>query len=399
MKSFANIGFIDLRRASEVDLKDISSIKNTGTVVVHEHQMPHLKHIKQVNIGHLLTLSENSKLASKDGDFHLTKMMLTTMSDATVFIVNGTFKLDYIGSKELFEKVEKIFVNGRAIITEDDLGMLSGKLQVNGAIIAHQRDERVIEGTFSLDDDLLFGLAPDTKLIVDKFEVLKAYDEHLFHEKVASIRVNETFVVRRQWLRSIAPKVQNYVEVQKSIVEEGYTYFDRLTLDLSNYKIHCVYKMHIGGKLTIQMPVGLLKERVSKIICKTLEIDESGADEIQEIIEKADKIKVIDPELMSNYSKLEIDAALLQSIGQLKLNNYGLATFDTAVTESLVEEKVGKILNYGVIECSRSIQSTLLKKIKANHGKIRITDEDGHDLEMEDEDDFDTISNLGTYEF
>lgn len=425
MKSFKNIGVLDLRKTTEEEMREIQSIKNIGTVVVREAQLGQMGHIKQVNIGAILSLPENVLFVVQNGSFTLTRAMLESMQQPTLYVINGKFKLEPIQDATLLDKIYQLMVNGKCIVLETDMGILSGRIQINGKSLIYRADERVVDGTYTLEDNALYGLSANTNLLVDRMVALQAFDGALFNESIARIRINDAFIVRKDFLKILAPKVENYIEVAKTVVEEGYAYYDKLTIDSTNYQTLTSDKLHVGGKLVIDVTVEQLQSVVSRIICKTLEIQETAVEGIKPLIERADKIKVIDPDLIENYSALKIDAAYLESQENIKLANYGALSFDDSVTEEMVSLKIDKIENYGVLSCGKEVHGAILKKIKANFGLVQAKgaselsesvqvvhddeyndDCDEHDEDCDDdhdddydEDHVDLVGNLGSYSY
>lgn len=406
MKSYKNIGLLDLRKATMEELKEISSIKNIGTVVVKEEQLSLIGNIKQTNIGSVISLPEGVKLNIQNGSYTLSRNILEAMNESILLVINGKLKIEAIGDSSLLKKLYKVVVNGKIIVMEEDMGALSSNLQVNGDSLIFRKDERVMEGTFVLEDDALYGVRPGTKILVESLEAVKPFDENLFNETISSIRVNHSIAVRKNLIRIIAPKVENYFEAAKTVIDEGYNYYDKLTIDESNYKTLQGDKIHVRGKLVIEVPVEKLKGRISRIICHTLEVKLEDVEAISELVERADKIKAIDPNVTENYSVMSLSADFLLGSDKLKLTNYGALEMDDTVTEDLIEEKIERIENYGVFSFPKSLHGAIMKKVKSNNGIMKGFDpKDGRESsdyegDIDDEtNDRQTISNLGSYEY
>jgi len=406
MKSYTNIGLLDLRKAKEEELKEISSVKNIGTVVVLEAQLSLISNIKQTNVGTVIALPEGVKLNIQNGMYTLSRNILEAMEDSVLLVVNGKLKIEPVADVQLMKKLYKVVVNGKVIVMEEDMGALSSKIQINGESLVFRKDERVIEGTFVIEDDSLYGVGAGTKILVESLEAVKPFDENLFNDTIANIRVNHSVAIRKNLIRVIAPKIENYLEVNKTVVDEGYIYFDKLTIDDKNVKSLQGEKIHVKGKLVIEVPVAQLREKVSRIICHTLEINVDEIDAVAELIERAGKIKGIDPQVIRNNSVMSIGVDFLMGCDKLKLANYGALEMDDTVTETLIEEKIERIENYGVFSFPKALQSAIMKKVKDNYGIMKGLElGESHNRSEGDPDDRDydedrqSISNLGSYEF
>ncbi len=402
MKKYMNIGMLDLRKATKEELKNISKIENIGTVVITEEQLGDMDQIKQKNVGALLQVPENVDLVTHNGMHTLSKVILEGLENPMLLVINGKLKVEPINSPEALKKLYKVVINGRMIVNETDFGAMAGRVTVNGDTVLYRNDEVYVEGTFSVIDEQLYGVQLGTKLLTDHLKVLEPFDEALFNETFDSVRILNTLIVSKNNIRSVARKISNYLEIEKVIVEEGYAYFDKLTIDESNYQSLGSDRLHIKGKLVIDLPVEKIKPYVNKIICKSVEVTEAELDALKEIIEKAEHISVIDPNMTKNFAILTINKAYLEDSEGVKIKNNGVLTFDSSVTKELVETKIIKIENYGVLGFQKEIQNAIMQKLSKNYGVINLQDGDAEpsDANTSDLDDESnqTISNLGSYE-
>lgn len=402
MKKYMNIGMLDLRKATKEELKNISKIENIGTVVITEEQLGDMDQIKQKNVGALLQVPENVDLVTHNGMHTLSKVILEGLENPMLLVINGKLKVEPINSPESMKMLYKVVINGRMIISETDFGAMAGRVTVNGDTVLYRNDEVYVEGTFSVIDEQLYGVQPGTKLLTDNLKVLEPFDEALFNETFDSVRILRSLIVSKNNIRSVARKISNYLEIEKVIVEEGYAYFDKLTIDESNYQSLGSDRLHIRGKLVIDLPVEKIKPYVNKIICKSVEVTEAELDALKAIIEKAEHISVIDPNMTKNFAIMTINKVYLEDSEGVKIKNNGVLTFDSSVTKELVETKIIKIENYGVLGFQKEIQNAIMQKLSKNYGVINLQDGDAEssDANLSDLDDESnqTISNLGSYE-
>ncbi len=402
MKKYMNIGMLDLRKATKEELKNISKIENIGTVVITEEQLGDMDQIKQKNVGALLQVPENVDLVTHNGMHTLSKVILEGLENPMLLVINGKLKVEPINSPESMKMLYKVVINGRMIISETDFAAMAGRVTVNGDTVLYRNDEVYVEGAFSVVDEQLYGVQPGTKLLTDNLKVLEPFDEALFNETFDSVRILRSLIVSKNNIRSVARKISNYLEIEKVIVEEGYAYFDKLTIDESNYQSLGSDRLHIKGKLVIDLPVEKIKPYVNKIICKSVEVTEAELDALKEIIEKAEHISVIDPNMTKNFAIMTINKAYLEDSEGVKIKNNGVLTFDSSVTKELVETKIIKIENYGVLGFQKEIQNAIMQKLSKNYGVINLQDGDAEssDANLTDLDDESnqTISNLGSYE-
>lgn len=403
MKSYKNIGTLDLRKATNEALKEIYNMENIGVIISHEEQTTLINDIKQSNIGSVISLEEGVQLVMQNGAYKVTKNMLENLETDIYLVINGKLNIEPIGDAQLLGKIRRGVVNGRVVIMEDDFGVLAGKLQINGDSMIYKAGERLVEGKFTLEDDNLYGVTAGTKMVVSHLIALDSFDEALFNETFENIRILGSLVVSRENIKKIAGKIENYLEIEKHVLSPEYQYFDKLTIDAQTIRNIKSPKLYIRGKLTVEISAEALLESVTGIICNTLEVNESDYNEVLSIVEKAETVKVIDPEAVTNLSAMKISDYYLKSMDTLNIANYGALKFDESITPEALEEKLIKIENFGSIKCPESLYGIIMKKVKINHGVIKAYNpekEAATETETQTEDQLQrqVISNLGTYE-
>jgi len=58
------------------------------------------------------------------------------------------------------------------------------------------------------------------------------------------------------------------------------------------------------------------------------------------------------------------------------MTNYGKLIIDETVTAEILSDKVKKIENYGVIECTKALYSEVMKKTQLNYGVIKVDEQE-----------------------
>ena len=257
-----------------------------------------------------------------------------------------------------------------------DYAALSDRVQINGDTVIYKAGEILLDGRFELNDINLYSLEPSSHLVVSNFFAIEPYDEVLFDESVESLRVLDYVVADHLTIRKVAKKISNYLEIAKFIVPEGYQYFDKLTLNAASLKSVFSDKLFVRGNLKIDMNIDAVKEKVTRIICKQLEVSEVDYDVAMTIVEKASKIILIDPNIVKNMSKLNWSSFYFKDVTEVSIMNYGKLIIDETVTAEILSDKVKKIENYGVIECSKALYSEVMKKTHLNYGVIKVDEQE-----------------------
>lgn len=373
---YKNMELLDLRNMSDEVISGIERIESVETLIIGEGQQDQVRHIIQSQIDTVLILPMKVKYITHNGNYVITKGILNAFDEKVFLEINGSVKIEPIGEKHLLDKIYKADINGRLLAQDLDYATLSDRIQINGDTVIYKEGELLLDGRFELNDINLYSLEPSSKLVVSNFVAIEPFDEALFDETVESLRVLDYVVADHLTIRKVAKKVSNYLEIAKFIVPEGYQYYDKLTLNGDSLKSVFSDKLFVRGNLKIDMKIDAVKEKVSRIICKQLEVAEEDFDVAMTIVEKASKIKLIDPNVIQNMSHLNWSSYYFKDVSELSMTNYGKLTIDETVTAEILSDKVKKIENYGVIECSKALYSEVMKKIKVNYGVINVDDQD-----------------------
>ena len=397
MKGFRNIGTLDLRKASQEALASIDFIENVGTVLLTTGQEAYSSHIQQKNIGSVHTLPDHVKVITHNGLYSLSHDLIESLEGQVFFMINGTLKVEDLKHMDIGDKIYKILVNGKVVAKEKDYGVLSSLIDINGESMTYRNHETYIEGDFSLEDDELYGIKEDSHLIMDTLKVLKDFDFELYKTRIKNIRVRRHIIIRKDLLQKVAQRIENYSNVQKTIVKEGYTYYDELSLNKENLYGIQNKKIHVGGTLKVKSLPESLEGVLEKIICKSLEIEKGDLDIIEPLIESVENIKVIDPNVKSNYSEFILNEESLENLKPLKLENYGKVVVSEGLSKEVISDQIEWITNYGSIQCSEDQYGVLMNKIKENCGSVKIIEKKSQENTQDSKDG--VISNLGTYEF
>lgn len=397
MKRFKNIGVLDLRKCSDELLRGVEKIESVGMLVYGEAQHEAIKHIKQVSIGLALSLPEGVEFVTQNGAYTLSRPVLEALNNKVVLMVNGKVTVDPIGDAELLGKLHKVTVNGKLVIREDDYAVLASRTQVNGVSMVYAMDEKFVEGTFVLNDVNLYGLDEGTKLFVDNISALDSFDEALFDETIQSFKVNHYLVASQKNIRKLARKISNYLEIEKYIVPDGFAYYESLKLDDTQLEQLRSNQLYIRSSLDIQCSADLFRQKVGQVIAKEVTISQALYNEIKDMLDQVSEVKIKDPSAVKNMSHLVLSDFYFKDIASLKMTNYGKLVIDESVSLELLDEKLVRLDNYGVVTCPEHLYSKVMQRTKANFGVIKAIKEDNQISDDAEDESGDVISGMGYY--
>lgn len=397
MKTYKNIGTIDLRKATDEVLREIEKIDSVGMLIYGESQQTAISHIKQVNIGAALALPKGVDFIVQNGKYTLTRSILESMDSKVVVMINGKLIIEPIGDSGLLDKIHKITVNGKLVIQENDYVALASRIQINGNSKIYCADEICIDGSFELNDVNLYGLDEGSKLYVDNIHALEPLDEALFDETIQSIKVGHYLVASAKTIRKLARKISNYLEIEKYIVPDGFDYYDSLKLDDMQLESLKGENLFIRSTLDIQCSADAFLRKVKQVIAKEVSVSQAVYDEIKGVLGKVDQVKINDPSAVKNMSLLVLTNSYFNDIASLTMSNYGKLKIDESVTLEILDTKLKRLTNYGVVMCPEHLYSKLMQKVKSNFGVIKVVTKES-DSSSDTESSEDVISGMGYLE-
>jgi hypothetical protein len=362
---------IDLRKATDEVIREIEKLESVGMMVYGENQQSAISHIKQVNVGAAMSLPEGVDFIVQNGRYDLTRSILETVSTKIVVMVNGKLTIEPLGDVGLLDKIHKITVNGKLIIQENDYVALASRIQVNGNSVVYSTDETFVDGTFVLSDVNLYGLDEGSKLYVDSIQALEPFDETLFDETISAIKVNHYLVASAKYIRKLARKITNYLEIEKHIVPDDFVYYDSLKLDDVQLESLKGENLYIRSSLDIQCSAVALLQKVKKLIAKEVSVSQAVYDDIKGLLDQVAQVKIIDPSAVQNMSLLVLTDYYFKDIASLSMTNYGKLDIDASVTLEILDQKLKHLENYGVVTCPEHLYSKVMQRTKSNFGIIK----------------------------
>ncbi len=395
MKIYQNIGVLNLVKANNEALEEIHKLENIGLLITGKDQTEKIAHIEMENIGDQAVIdgSKDIGVVIRNGELEIKKSYLEDSEKEIFFILNGSILIEEI-PPDLLGKIEGILLNGQMIAPEKVYGVLSDRLKINGEVLTYPEGFVYLKGDFNLQEENLFGLKDQSKIVLSSLRILGAVDQPLVEEKIEKMVILKELITTKNNLRWIAPRIENYTEVAKTIVPEGYDYYEKLTISDENLSTFTDRRIFVKYKLKIDLPFEKIQGRIKDIKGKELYVPEG---ERQAYLEFAGdmEVRTFNPETRENYSNLVVDSNYLKGRVNIEIENYGVLEFKEELTGEQIEEGIKKIKNYGKIQCSKEIYGILSQKITENYGVFNAKEEKA---EKGEEPEYTKITNMGVLE-
>lgn len=375
MKIYQNIGVLNLSKAKEEALQEIHRLENIGLLITSKEQTENMSHIEMENIGDQAVIDDarDVGIVVRNGELDIQISTLKETERKMFYILNGTLRIEDIPA-ELLKKIQGIVINGRIIAPEKVYGVLNDRIKINGEVLTYPEGFTFIKGSFSLAEENLYGLTDHSKIALSTLRILEKVDQQLVEEKIDKMVILKELITTKNQLRWIAPRIENYTEVAKTIVPEGYDYFEKLTISDENLTAFTDRKIFVKNKLTIKVPFEKLQGHIQEVKGKVLYVPEGEQDAYLNFAGDME-IKTFNPDAIENYANLVVDSSYFRENEKVEIENYGVLEFKEELTEEQVEAGIKKIKNFGKIQCSKVIAGVLRRKITENYGVIGVKED------------------------
>ncbi len=373
MKSYKNIGTLDIRKVTDEALLDIKELVNIGTLIMNEGQQEKMGHITQRNVGESVAIPDGEDVAfvSHNGDYTIDQAFLSGLNRYLYLSINGRLLVKELEDTTNLRYLKKASINGEAFIPSSISATFCAVATVNGTIISYENGDLLLEKPLVLSEDALWGIKPNSVVRAGEVIALEALNMEEVSRHLAKLHIRETLVATRENMRLLAPLVEGFMDLEKHIVPDGYAYFSDLSLDQNSLNVLKDRKLYVAGTLKIVATADEVLEKVDGVICNTLKIDQETFDQLKPILEKVEKVKLTGGSARENYGALKLSEEGLADYRGISFANYGALKFDASVKAETIKEAFKEITNYGVIKCPEGIRGALLTKVSANYGVVK----------------------------
>jgi len=372
MKMYRNIGVLNLTKASTEELESIRELRNIGCLILSKNQQAALGQVNMVNVGDRITVEDGKEITftMRNGELDLKDENLKGLKEKVYYLVNGRINLGIL-SEESAEKIAGVTLNGQIIGPEGSYSRIAHRIRMNGQASTYPDGYEFIKGKLNLKEENLPGFTGEESIAVEKLIALDSIPKDFFNTGKMKFYILEEIIATKENLLMLAPFVENFKEVKKVQIPEGYRYYESLTLTEENLIGFKNAKLFVKGDLTIKVPLSMIGGKVDKIIAKTLKILKGDRELIHQYVETAEEISYINPNAFENYSNLLVDEGYLRGREELEIRNYGVLEFDPSIEGDLLEKGLKTLENYGKILCSKELKGIILGKMKENYGSVK----------------------------
>lgn len=371
MGKVVNICLLDVRKATEDTLSNITELMNVGSIIYSDSTASLLSRIKKTNIGSMVKIKEDEiiEFMTENGEAVIDKSLLEEIDNKLFILVNGVCYINEM-PKELFkEKVHSMTVNGLVVCPESLKSVVSIRSKINGVTIALKEGYRYIDDTILLNETFIEKQVNNAKLTIEKLVAIDKIDKEKLNDKIAHIQILDEMVVTRENMQILRNIIDNFDEAELTIVPENSVFKDgTVEINSGTIKFYSEESLVVDGKLIIKdVTSDELSKHITSIYSDRVFCDEELFGIVKELCIN-DNIKIMNNNDIHNNGKLVINKDYLLGLeGKVAIDNNGKLVFDDSVTLEIAKDKIKSITNKGLLKADSSVLSgvTII-----NHGKL-----------------------------
>lgn len=391
-----NIGLLDTRNITEEMAKEITEIKNIGSIVENNKSRELLVKAKKQNIGLSIKISDEAELIIRNGKLEIDNDFLKYLKNKIAIMINGVviFKKD-IDIDILDEKLEIVNINGKLISPKELSGIVNSRSQINGISIYYDSETTFIEKLY-LDNNFLEKIDKSLKFSVCELIAIEELDENLIENNLSNIEILENIIITENNEAKLKNKIQDYYSVEKELIP---SYMDKVRFIDEDMSINDRnIKRYNGEYIYCREEVEIYLEEIEEVekyikflFAKKLTTNNKTYEKIKDVLMGDIEIVLVEGRIVKNKGSMILSSKINE---KMAIENMGSLTIkDDIEVESFIEN-IEFIENYGVIKVGEEIEEIVRNKIKNNFGSIKIIGEENK-VEKEKEENI-IYENLGS---
>jgi hypothetical protein len=371
-----NVNILDLTKATEQTIASIRRIRNVNVLLYSKENAHLIPKLAIDNMNTSVQLENTPKITT--GQLVISKESVQEVNEPLDHVVIGQMLIEPdVISADIERMFASLVMVGQLMCPEPAMAALKAKAkQMVGQQVSYPADARLITGGVTLNEILLSGLEDNTVLmVVGSLRVPEVLPAELFERKIKRLHVignarcpEENAAMIRAKLADGTGKMDvvptGYVLVEKPLV------VDNAILDvLPGKKLYCLR----GVQIETGIDPARFDDRIERLISKQAVL---CPEELRSVLaKKCDllKTRAVFYEgtlwLISGEEKLSTSRFEYLE-GKATLVVQGMLKIDDDVEPRILAERLDKVYNFGMIECTKEQRGALESKLGVNEGMI-----------------------------
>ncbi len=375
-KRIGNVNLLDARKATEQAVAEISEIGNVNVMIVSTETSNLASRLNVGNINAVVEVPTGDRVNNSVGKQVWNKDFLKGVETPFFSIQIGQVIIEPDLPPADFEsKITGMVVIGQLICPESLAGLVQSKTQqVIGETVSYPVMEKVVMNSVTLDQSFLQGLKDGSEIaIVGSLTAPKVLPSELVERKIKRLFVSGRVMVHEENM----PALQSSLVKEPSrltVVPAGYALVEKeLVLDSMMLDILPSKNLFCTGTVMVQKDVqaSQLDAALDKLVCLGKVFCPASLS--KSLVAKCDpletEIEFYEGELWIVEGSRVVSASQLEAVaGKITILVEGVLKFDPEVPADLLAEKIARIDNTGMIQCTREQQDVLETRMRVREG-------------------------------
>ncbi len=380
-----NVNVLDLRKATAETLADIARIGNVNILLYSRATAPLIRKLNLGNINVSAEVPEEAQVVT--GQVIISREYFQERERPVFLAVTGQVLVKPDVAPEDMEKgLEGLVVVGQIVCPEPVLGLVQAKTkQLVGQSTAYPPGGRLITGSLVMDEAFLKGLDEASDLVIlGSLRMPRAVSNDLLAQKLGKLHVTGGIRVHEENADAIQAHLSNGAR-KMTVIPAGYALVENpLVLDdmvleaLPASKLFCLERVQVDAATSPDV----LDERLAEIVAKDLLLCPAG---LRGVLSR--KCNILETQTIFYDGELwlvdgadELSASRFEYLtGKATLVVTGVLAIDPDLDPKVLADRLAKVHNQGVINCTREQRGALQARLGLSEGVLEVEEEEEED--------------------
>jgi hypothetical protein len=375
-KVIGNVGSLDLRRATEASIAEISRIGNVGAVLYSPETASLVARLNIGNVGASVEVPEDAKILTGQVTFSR-DYFKNQEAPLNLFVMGPVVVEPDLLAEDIERGLDGLTMMGPLLCPDHLAGIMQSKTRHHlGPVITYTSASRIVMGRLDLDENTLGGLDDASTLVVmGVLRLPTVLPDDLLEQKIQRIQVMGSIRCHEENVEVIRARLADQ-SAQITTIPAGFELVDRpLMLDnillesLPGRKLYCTDRLQIESSVD----ASLLDQNVEALISEDIIICPV---ELRRVI--AQKCNMLEARVIFYEGELwmvddetDLQASRFDYLeGKATLVVYGELTIDAETDPRMLAERLAKVHNLGQIRCTPQQMGAIQARLGVSDGEL-----------------------------
>jgi len=378
-KAINNVNVLDLRKATEASVAEISHIDNVNVILYSPETVGLIKSIQIGNLNTSVEVPSEVKPQTVTGQTIINRDFFTNLPAPIFLLTIGQVIVEPGVTAEQVEKgLRGLIAIGQILCPEQLLGVFQAKAY---AVIGQAKTfpglKQVKIGSLEMDETSLQALEDQAELaVIGSLTLPQVLPNDLLEKKIHKLFVSDQIVCHQENAQVLQSRLVDGARPIK-IIPAGYEWVGRpLVLDrdlletLSTQKLYCTERVQVEASVT----PAELNEHLDAILCEGMLLCPQNLKTV--LARKCDLLKThvlfYEGELWLSDGEDQLRSSRFDYLeGKATLVVDGALTLEPGIEPKLLADRLARVHNFGLIRCTPQQMGAIQARLGTNEGMIQ----------------------------